>query len=164
MQRNRVTAVGVIVSIALSAVSLALQIRKEPFPFDRYRQSSASELALRKAMFNIAAVRLRVPDENGIAVPFIEGDTPDGKILIHVDVRSSQLPTSADQRKDALLEVVGQARAAFSWGFNTPESITGFDKWARIQFFDVDILLKSTAKKPLDPTIAIYDNGQLVQF
>src|SRR5262249_14643010 len=127
-QVNRLTAAGVVVAITLSAVSLALQIRKEPSPFDKYRQSSVNELALRQAMFNVASVRLRAPDQNGIAIPFILGATSDGRMLIHVDVRSSQLPAAADQRKNVLLDVVDEAKSAFSWSFGTPELLTAFDR------------------------------------
>ena len=38
----------------------------------------------------------------------------------------------------------------------------GFESWTRVTFFDVDTLLKSTSKKPLDPVIGIYEKGDLV--
>jgi len=162
MKQNKSMVACVILAVTLSAVSVALQIKKAVSPFDKYRQSTANELALRIAMFDVAALQQRVPYENGILVPKVEGFSEDGKLVIEVDVSSDQLPKTVEARKEAMLEALGVARAGFSGGFGVLAENTDFNKWTRVEFFDVDTVMKSTLKKPLDPVIGIYENGELV--
>jgi hypothetical protein len=152
---------------ALAAVSAA-QVKKSASPFEKYRQSSVNEFEFRKTKFDVASVRLSLqptPLPNGLGAPFIEGETVGGKLVIEVEVYSSDLPQTVDGRKDAMMQAVGVARAASSYAFGTAEAEQFFDKWTVVQFSDSEKFLKAMKArdtKPVDPYIGIYENGELV--
>jgi hypothetical protein len=152
---------GVMLAVTLSAAFAASQAKKEPSPFEKYLQSSVNELAVRKIAFNVAALQERVPYQNGILVPFVEGLARDGKLIITVHVSSNQLPRTVDARKNAMLDAVGIAMAAYQSSFGREAAVWEFDKNTRVAFFDVDTLVRSTPAKPPDPVIAIYENKEL---
>ena len=162
MKDNRLLAAGVLLAVCLSVASLWTQTKKSSTPFDSYRQNPASELSVRETKFDVAALYGTMQPENGLTAPQIEGFTEDGKLLIQVQVYSSQMPQTVDARKEAMLTAVGNAKLGYSAAFGSAEVIRSFDKWTRLTFFDVDTLLKSTTKKPLDPVIGVYENGGLV--
>ncbi len=158
---------GLILALALSAVCVA-RVNKEVSPFERYRRSSVNEFEFRKAKFDVASIRLSLqltPLPNGLGVPFIESEAANGKLMIQVDVNSSELPQTVDARKDAMWQAVNVSRAAFSYAFGTMEEEKFFEKWIVIQFFDDEKLLKASKNKEkntVDPYIGIYENGELV--
>ena len=152
----------------MAAISVA-QVKKQVSPFDKYRQSAVNELEFRKLQFQVEAMRMSLqptPSPRGLGVPHIVGETGGGKLLIEVQVYSSDLPQSVDGRKDAMMEAVNRSMAGFSFAFYSPESGSLFDesfrKWTVVQFSDSDKLLKGNGGKPVDPYIGIYENGQLV--
>jgi hypothetical protein len=149
----------VVLALTLSAISVAMQTKKAVSPFDKYRQTTANDLTIRWLKLDVAALQKRVSPENGIVVPVVQGISEDGKLVIQVDVYSSELPKTVDGRKEAMLSAVGVALAAFSYSFE-PGLEPDFNKNARVVFFDIDKLLKG--KKPVDPIIGIYENGELV--
>jgi hypothetical protein len=165
MKKQSVMVLALVFALAPSAVSVA-QSPKESSPFDRYRQATVNELEFRKLRFDVACLNKVLQERSllssGFSAPQVEGETPDGKLLIQVDVWSSELPATVDARKQGMMGAVELARAGFSYAFGTPTMLTSFDKWTRIQFFDVDALLKSKTKKPVDPYIGVYEDGQLV--
>jgi hypothetical protein len=150
--------------LVLSAIAEG-QVKKQGSPFEKYRQSSVNELELRKAKFDVAAIRLSMqpsPLPNGVGAPFIYGETAEGKLVIEVAVYSSDLPQTVDGRKDAMMQAVGVARAASTYAFGTVESEQFFDTWVVIQFSDTERFLKHKGKIPVDPYIGFYENGELV--
>ena len=164
-EKRRIT-FGVFLAIALSAASLWTQVKKPPNPFDSYRKVPASELSLREMKFDIAAIHALLAQrqllQNGFCPPQIDGFAEDGKLQIEVLVYSTELPKTVDARKEAMLATVNMAKAAYSAAFGTRETLEGFDKWTRVYFTDEDAFTKSTGKKPVDPVIGVYENGELV--
>jgi hypothetical protein len=154
--------------LVLAAISVA-QVKKQSNPFEKYRNSSVNELELRKLQFQVESMRLSLqptPMPNGLGVPHVIGETTDGKLMIQVDVYSSDLPQTVDARKDVMMEAVGRAMGGFSFAFYAPDSgmlsDEFFRKWCVVQFSDNEKFLKPNSKKPLDPYIGIYENGELV--
>lgn len=159
----------VLALVALIAVTCLAQVKKDASPFEKYRQSSVNELEFRKLQFQVEAMRLSLqpaPMPAGLGVPHITGQTADGKLLIEVDVRGSDLPQTVDARKDALMEAVGRSMAGFSFAFYTPDSGMQtdvlFNRWCVVQFSDNEKFVKPKSNKPVDPYIGIYENGELV--
>lgn len=97
----------------------------------------------------------------GLGAPYIEGQNADGKLIIEVVVYTSDLPQTVDGRKEAMLQAVGVARAAWSFAFGA-QSDQLFDKWTFIHFFDMEKLLNHKGKDPVNPDIGYYENGELV--
>jgi hypothetical protein len=167
MKKERLTIMGSILALALSAVCVA-QVNKEVSPFERYRQSTVNELEFRKIKFDVASIRLSLqptPLPNGLGAPFVEGEAANGKLIVQVNVYSSDLPQTVDARKDAMWQAVNVSHAAFSYAFGTLEERKFFDKWIVVQFFDEEKLSKASKSKdtkPVDPYIGIYENGELV--
>ena len=157
---------GMFLVIFFSAFVLQAQYKKPTTPFDSYRQNAASELSLREVKFDVAAIHAFLAQkqllQNGLCPPQIEGLAEDGKLLIDVMVYSSELPSTVDARKEAMLATVNLAKMAYSAGFGTSEMLRDFDKWTRIHFTDADAFTKGTGNKPVDPMIGIYENGELV--
>src|SRR5713226_3989049 len=94
--------------LVLSAISVA-QVKKQVSPFDKYRQSTVSELEFRKLQFQVESMRLSLqptPVPGGLGVPHIVGETASGKLLIEVEVYASDLPQTVEARKDAMMEAV----------------------------------------------------------
>jgi hypothetical protein len=166
MRGERHVCIGVFLFVALFAIHSGAQVKKPVTPFDSYRQNTANELSVREVKFDIAAIHAFIAQrqllQNGFCPPQIEGLATDGKLQIEVMVYSSELPKTVDARRDAMLVAVNLAKAAYSAGFGTKEMPEDFDKWTRVNFFDVDALTKSTGKKPADPVIGAYENGELV--
>jgi len=154
-----ILAVGSTLGATFSAASAA-QGKKEVSPFEKYLHSGANELAVRKIRFDMSALRQSIPFQKGIGFPTIEGISDDGKLIIQVEVLSSQLPRTIDARKEALNEAVGVAMSGYVDAFG-PVPVSDFDKTTRIAFFDDETLLKSTVAAPLDPVIATYENKEL---
>jgi hypothetical protein len=106
------------------------------------------------------------PAPAGLGVPHIVGETAQGKLLIEVEVYGSDLPPTVEARKDTMMEVVGRAMGGFSLALYAPDSemLTDefFNKWCVVQFSDTEKLLKHKDKKPVDPYIGVYENGELV--
>ncbi len=144
------------------------QVKQQTSPFDRYRQSTANELEFRKAKFDIAALRISLIPGSFLyhfTAPYVDGETAKGKLVIQVEVSSTELPSTVNGRKEAMMEAVNVARAGFSYAFGTAQSIQDFDHWTVIQFFDtakvVDAAMTKDAKA-VDPYIGVYENGQLI--
>jgi hypothetical protein len=165
MKKDRLAVVGLTLALALSVVCVA-QVHKEVSPFERYRQTTVNELEFRKTKFDVASTRLSLqptPLSKGLGVPFVEGEAPNGKLIIQVHVYASDLPQTVEGRKDAMWQAVNVSHAAFSYAFGTIGEGKFFDKWIVIQFFDEEKLLKgSKDKDPVDPYIGIFENGELV--
>jgi hypothetical protein len=110
--------------LVLSTISVG-QVRKQSSPFDKYRQSTVNELALRKVQFQVESMRLSLqptPMPNGLGVPHIIGETAQGKMVIEVEAYGSDLPPTVEGRKDAMMEAVGRAMGGFSFAFYAPDS------------------------------------------
>jgi len=144
-------------------------MKKQGSPFDKYRQSTVNELEFRKLQFQVESMRLSLqptPVPSGLGVPHIVGETTSGKLLIEVEVYASDLPQTVEARKDAMMEAVGRSMAGFSFAFYTPDSgmllDELFNKWCVVQFSDNEKFVKAKGKKPVDPYIGIYENGELV--
>ncbi|SRR6266403_156515 len=167
MKREKLIIPVFILVLVLSAVCVA-QVKREASPFEKYRQSTVNELEFRKLKFDAASIRASIqptPLPNGLGAPFIEGETVEGKLLIEVEVHSSELPQTVDGRKDAMMEAVTAARKGFGYAFGGAAAIQYFDKWTVIQFSDDDKFLKAIRTKdtkPVDPYIGYYENGELV--
>ncbi len=168
MKKPGRTALVLLVFLLVSVISVA-QVKKQSSPFDKYRQSTVNELEFRKLQFQVEAMRLSLqptPLPRGLGVPHIVGETPNGKLLIEVDVYASDLPQTVDTRKDAMMEAVGTSMAGFSFAFYAPESgmlpDEFFKKWTVVQFSDWEKLSQRKGKKVVDPNIGIYENGELV--
>jgi hypothetical protein len=87
--------------------------------------------------------------------------------VIEVEVRGSELLQTLDARKYAMMEAVGISLTAFSFAFDTPDAgmlvDDFFNKWCVIGFSDTEkFLAKKKDKKPTDPYIAFYENGELL--
>lgn len=154
--------------LVLGTISVA-QVKKQGSPFDKYRSSSVNELEFRKLQFQVESMRLSIqptPVPSGLGVPHVIGETTNGKLVIEVEVYGSDLPQTVEARKDAMMEAVGRSMAGFSFAFYTPDSgmlqDELFNKWCVVQFSDTEKFLKAKSKKPVDPLIGIYDNGELV--
>jgi hypothetical protein len=152
----------------LSAITLA-QVKNQGSPFDKYRQSTVNGLDFCKLQFQVGSMRLSLqptPLPNGFGIPHIVGETSSGKLLIEVDVYGSDLPQTIEARKDAMMEAVSRSMAGFSFAIQRPESglltDANFNKWCVIQFSDTEKILKAKGNKPFDPSIGIYENGELV--
>jgi hypothetical protein len=156
-------------SFLIVATIAVAQVKKQNSPFDKYRSSTVNELEFRKLQFQVEAMRLSLqptPVPSGLGVPHIVGETVEGKLLIEVEVYGSDLPQTVAGRKDAMMESVGRSMAGLSFAF--PTSDTGmladelFNKWCVVQFSDTEKFLNAKSKKPVDPYIGIYENGELV--
>ena len=149
----------------LSAIAWA-QVKKETSPFEKYRQSAVNQLAFRKLQFQVEALRQSLqptPLPAGVGVPHIVGERADGKLVIEVEVHGSDLPQTLDARKSAMMEAVGTSLAAFSFACDTPDFDDVFHKWCVIGFSDTEkYFAKKKDKKPTDPYIAFYENGELL--
>jgi hypothetical protein len=159
----------VLVSVSVLATIAVAQVNTQPSPFDRYRQSTVNELEFRKLQFQVESMRLSLqptPVPAALGVPRIVGETPKGKLLIEVEVYGSDLPQTVEERKNAMMESVGRSMAGFSFAFYTPNAgmlqDELFKKWCVVQFSDTEKFLKAKGKKPVDPYIGIYENGELV--
>lgn len=157
--------------ILLLVATVLGQVKKEPSPFDRYRQSAVNELAFRKLQFEVESLRQSLqptPLPAGVGVPHIVGERADGKLVIEVEVHGSDLPQTLDARKYAMMEAVGTSLAAFSFAFDAPDSrILNndlFNKWCVIGFSDTEKFFakKKDNKTPTDPYVAFYENGELL--
>jgi hypothetical protein len=115
MKNKKRTFVGLILALVVSVACVA-QVNRETSPYERYQKSTVNEFEFRKTKFDVAAMRLsfRPALPSGLGIPFVEGETAAGKLVIQVEVYSSALPQTVDARKDAMMEAVGTARAAFS--------------------------------------------------
>lgn len=96
--------------------------------------------------------------ESGLSTPVVRTEPEDGRLVVEVDVWPRKLPKAADEKERIFLEAVSVVREALSFA-SAPASWPDLDKWMRIEFFDVDAAVKSTAAKPV---IAIYENGKLM--
>lgn len=166
MKRRKVIYIltGILGIVGL-AVVLPAQVKKQSSPFEQYRQSTVNELVFRETQFDVASIRASIqptPLPKGLGAPFIQGENAEGKLVIQVQVYSSDLPQTVDGRKDAMMQAVGTARAALSFAFGTMQSEQFFDKWTLIHFFDMEKLLNHKSKDPVDPDIGYYENGELV--
>jgi hypothetical protein len=56
MNRPQLSILGSLL-VLLSAATALGQVKKEPSPFERYRQSTVNELAFRKLQFEVEALR-----------------------------------------------------------------------------------------------------------
>jgi len=154
--------------LALS-VPLFAQTAREASPFDKYRQPAVSELDFRKVKFDVACIRAAIQQRSllasGFSAPQVEGETVDGKLLIQVQVYSSELPQTVEKRKETMMEAVDLARVGFAAAFGTSAASPSFEKWTRIVFEDLDAFVKAQKAKttqPVDPIIGIYENKELV--
>jgi hypothetical protein len=155
--------------LVFAVISFA-QVKKQSSPFEKYRSSSVNELEFRKLRFQVESMRLSLqptPVPSGLGVPYIVGETTEGKLLIEVEVYGSDLPQTVEGRKDAMMESVGRAMGGFSFAFYTTDSgmlmDEFFNKWCVVQFSDTEkFFAKHKEKKPVDPYIGIYENGELV--
>ncbi len=158
MQQNKWLVAGVILAVVFSALSVAMQVKKAASPFERYIHNPANELAVREIAFDVRGLRLRIPYENGWLPPHVEGIAEDGRLIIQIDVTAKDLPQTVDERRAAMLNAVGICKDFYRDIFGNDIE---FDKNTRVIFYDVDTILKSTIKKPLDPAIAIYEDKEL---
>jgi hypothetical protein len=100
--------------LTLVAVTCLAQVKKGQSPFEKYRQSTVNELELRKTKFDVAAIRASLQPTQlpvGVGAPYIYGETAEGKLVIQVDVWSSDLPQTVDGRKDVLMQAVAVSMA-----------------------------------------------------
>jgi len=125
-------------------------------------------LNLERRSFDIAALRISLNPGSflyHLTAPYVEGETAEGKLVIQVEVSSTELPATVNGRKAALMEAVNVTRAGFSYAFGTAQSIQDFDHWTVIQFFDTAKVVNAAMTKDtkaVDPYIGVYENGQLV--
>jgi hypothetical protein len=168
LKKPSLTVSVVFLAFIFSTISLA-QMKKQGSPFDKYRQSTVNELEFRKLQFQVESMRLSLqptPLPSCLGVPHIVGETTSGKLLIEVEAYGSDLPQTVEGRKGAMMESVGRSIGGFSYAFYTTDSgmlqDELFNKWCVIQFSDTEKVLRAKGKKPVDPYIGIYENGELV--
>ena len=164
-KRNRAGLLSVAAILLLSVICFA-QTKVQNSPFEKYKRSTTNEFEFRKLQFQVEAMRASLPPNtplpNGIGIPFVYGETADGKLVIEVEVWGSGLPKDRDARKEAMYRAIVVSTAAFSFAFH-PDSVREefFKKWTIIQFSDGERFQKADGKA-VDPYIGNYENGELV--
>jgi len=160
---NRTKLLSLLAFFLLSAISFA-QTKAQNSPFEKYKKSTTSEFEFRKLQFQVEAMRASLPPNTplpkGVGVPFVYGETSDGKLVIEVEVWGSDLPKDVDARKESMYQAIVVSTAAFSFAFH-PALEETFKKWTVIQFSDSERFQKAHGKV-VDPYIGNYENGELV--
>jgi hypothetical protein len=155
---------GVLLSVALSALAVALQLRQHG-PFDSYEQTPATVLDTSITNYEMDLLRTFIYSlQAAFEAPFVGQLSRDRrKLIIRVPTQESLLPSDFNKRKVALLVVADLCKVRFPPYF----PFSAFDKDTRIEFIHND-----ADKMPTDPklgaderlkrmTLGVYENGEL---
>lgn len=154
MKSNRFVVIGVILSVAMSAAALSLQIQKseDRRPFAKYfrpiQSSGLQESDYRALRAEVAMLREWIQSRDGIAPPSMITYSDDKRIAaISIAVDRSQLPPNLERSVTAFKKVAANAISAaayefrLEYGTNNLNSIRGAD--FEVEFVDMDSVGKA---------------------
>jgi hypothetical protein len=160
MKANRFVVIGVVLSVAMSAAALALQVQKTTSPgiMERYENTCSWTQAEKNSVYvRLNWLQSAVDRDSAIQMP-IWGVTEDGKAFrIRIPVWEKGLPTDFEKRRQDFELRAAQAQFAFEQQF------TGLPKWSvLVEFFGLGSAIETEGKNPR--ILAVYKDRKLTMY
>ena len=162
MKTNRFLVMGVVLSVVMSATSLALQIKGKNGVFQRFNKNLAlSEMDWRIVKMDVQFLQDMIPKDHGLGVTSFHRLSKDySTITLRREVYEKDLPSDFEQRK-ALLTYAAIIPLATTNGFFPGIN----DSNIELEYFDTMKSVGATTRSGQIPKegglVAVFKNGQL---
>ncbi len=159
MKANRFVVIGVILSVVMSGVALALQVKRQPSGwFQKFAiPHQLNELEWRTVQYQLAAIRDSIPSNRGLYVPRIQKYSDDfSTVKIWILVDENNLPSNFEERKSRLNSTAVAASTPMEAYF---EGISASN--IEVDFVDINKFGAASPNQREAGIVATYKQGNL---
>jgi hypothetical protein len=156
MKTSPLLTVGVLISLLLSSISLAYQVKsKTPSKFEKYMvPDRQTELEHKLERADVRMIQDMSPMYQGLSIGKVWGVSDQNRqVIVRILVSEKQLPEGYDERKKAMQIAAIEAAASVVGQFEKDE-VSYND--VRVEFRSIDDLVRNN-----DKNYAVYSNGEL---